>query len=63
MLHLLPGILIAVVFFASAPLAQQWRLPPFMAQCFADLVVLVPGGLGYLYYQGYRRNGRLSLDG
>ena len=62
-LHLLPGILIAVVFFCSAPLAQQLQLPPFMAQCFADLVVLVPGVLGHLFYQGYRTNGRLSLDG
>jgi len=62
-LHLLPGILIAVVFFSSAPLARQWQLPPFMAQCFADLVVLVPSVLGFLYYQGYRTNGRLSLNG
>src|ERR687883_204018 len=62
-LHLLPGVLIAVVFFASAPLARQWQLPPFMAQCFADLVVLVPSVLGFLYYPGYRRNGRLPLDG
>ena len=59
----LPGILIAVVFFCSAPLARQWPLPPFMAQSFADLVVLVPGVLGFLFYQGYRTNGRLSLDG
>jgi membrane protease YdiL (CAAX protease family) len=62
-LHLLPGMLIAVVFFCSAPLARQWQLPPFMAQCFADLVVLVPSVLGFLYYQGYRINGRLLLDG
>ena len=62
-LHLLPGILIAVVFFCTAPLARQWQLPPFMAQCFADLVVLVPSVLGFLFYQGYRTNGRLSLDG
>ena len=62
-LHLLPGILIAVVFFSSAPLAQQWNLPPFMAQCFADLVVLVPSVLGFLCYQGYRTNGRLWLRG
>src|SRR6476620_618465 len=62
-LHLLPGVLIALVFFSTAPLARQWQLPPFMAQCFADLAVLVPGVLGYLYYQGYRTNGRLSLAG
>jgi membrane protease YdiL (CAAX protease family) len=63
LLHLLPGVLIALVFFSTAPLARQWQLPPFMAQCFADLAVLVPGVLGYLYYQGYRANGRLSLAG
>ena len=63
LLHLLPGVLIAVVFLSTAPLARQWHLPPFMAQCFADLVVLVPGVLGFLFYQGYRTNGRLSLDG
>jgi uncharacterized protein len=62
-LHLLPGVLIAVVFFSTAALARQWHLPPFMAQCFADLVVLVPSVLGFLCYQGYRTNGRLSLDG
>ena len=62
-LHLLPGALIAIVFFSSAPLARQWQLPPFMAQCFADLVVLVPSVLGFLYYQGYRINRRLSLEG
>ena len=63
LLHLLPGVLIAVVFFSTVPLARQWQLPPFMAQCFADLIVLVPSVLGYLYYQGYQRNGRLSLEG
>jgi membrane protease YdiL (CAAX protease family) len=63
LLHLLPGVLIAVVFLSTAPLARQWQLPPFMAQCFADLIVLVPSVLGYLYYQGYRRNGRLLLEG
>ena len=63
LLHLLPGVLIAVVFFSTVPLARQWQLPPFMAQWFADLIVLVPSVLGYLYYQGYQRNGRLSLEG
>jgi membrane protease YdiL (CAAX protease family) len=63
LLHLLPGVLIAVVFFGAAPLARQWQLPPFIAQCFADLVVLAPSVLGFLAYQGYRINGRLSLDG
>src|SRR5512145_2163038 len=62
-LHLLPGILIGTVFFLLAPLAQRSGLPPVWAHGIADLVVLVPFVFGLLYYQGYKRNGRLSLDG
>jgi membrane protease YdiL (CAAX protease family) len=63
LLHLLPGLLIVIVFVLSAPLAHQWHLPPFLALCFANVVILLPGVLGSLLYQGYRRNRRLSLDG
>ncbi len=62
-LHLLPGVLIGALFFAFALLAQQSHLPPFMALCLADLIILAPCILGFLFYQGYKRNGRLSLDG
>jgi membrane protease YdiL (CAAX protease family) len=63
LLHLAPGLLVGAAFFLSAPLAHQWRLPPFMALCFAVGAVLVPGMLGFLLYQGYKKHGRLSLDG
>jgi membrane protease YdiL (CAAX protease family) len=62
-LHLLPGILIGVAFFLMAPLAQRSRLPPVWAHGVADLVVLVPFVFGLLYYEGYKRNGRASLEG
>jgi membrane protease YdiL (CAAX protease family) len=62
-LHLLPGILIGTVFFLLAPIVQGSGLPPVWALGIADLVVLVPFVFGLLYYEGYKRNGRLSLDG
>jgi uncharacterized protein len=62
-LHLLPGILIGTVFFLLAPIARRSGLLPVWAHGIADLVVLVPFVFGFLYYEGYKRNGRLSLDG
>jgi hypothetical protein len=62
-LHLVPGILITLVFATLAPLMERFQLPTFLALCVAGPAVLLPGGLGYLYLQGYCRNGRLSLDG
>jgi hypothetical protein len=62
-LHLLPGILIGLVFFLIGPFIQSKNLPPFVAQSIADLVVLTPFVLGFLFYQGYKKNGRLSLKG
>ncbi|HMD80247.1 MAG TPA: CPBP family intramembrane glutamic endopeptidase [Anaerolineales bacterium] len=62
-LHLLPGILIGAIFFLLAPIAQRNGLPPVWAHGIADLVVLVPFVFGLLYYEGYKKNGRLSLEG
>lgn len=62
-LHLLPGILIGLAFFLIGPFIQSRNLPPFVAQSIADLVVLTPFVLGFLFYQGYKRNDRLSLNG
>ncbi len=62
-LHLLPGILIGATFFLLAPIAQRNGLPPVWAHGIADLVILVPFAFGLLYYEGYKKNGRLSLDG
>jgi uncharacterized protein len=62
-LHLLPGILIGTVFFLLAPIVERNGLPSFWAFGIADLVVLLPFVFGLLFYEGYKRNGRLSLDG
>lgn len=63
MLHLLPGILTGAAFFLLAPIAQRNGLPPVWAHGIADLLVLLPLIYGLLLYEGYKRNGRWSLEG
>ena len=62
LLHLAPGAAIAAVFFGTAPVFDELNVPPLLGLVFADAIVL-PLVLGYLVLLGYRRNGRLSLDG
>lgn len=60
-LHLLPGVLIGAIFYSVAPFVHSLHLPPFIALCFADVIVL-PLVLGYLFYLGYKKNGKASLE-
>ena len=62
-LHLLPGILTGAAFFLLAPIAQRNGLPSVWAHGIADLLVLLPLIYGLLLYEGYKRNGRWSLEG
>jgi membrane protease YdiL (CAAX protease family) len=62
-LHLLPGILTGTAFFLIAPVTQRNGLPSLWAHGIADLFVILPFIYGVLFYAGYKRNGRLSLDG
>jgi membrane protease YdiL (CAAX protease family) len=63
LLHLLPGFLIGVGYFAVIPLFRQWGYPSMMALLCAVFVVLIPAVLGYLLYEGKKKNGRFSLEG
>ena len=63
LLHLLPGFLIGLCYFALLPLFHRWGYPSITALMSAVQVILVPFELGFLYYQGYKKNGRLSLQG
>jgi uncharacterized protein len=63
LLHLLPGALITLAFILLGPLLKQNHLPPLLAILIPILLVLIPFELGLLYFLGYRRNGRLSLQG
>ncbi len=63
LLHLLPGVLITIGFVLLGPWLQQMHMPLYMAILLPILFILIPFELGLLYYLGYRRNGRLSLEG
>jgi uncharacterized protein len=63
MLHLLPGALITITFILLGPWLAHKALPPILAILIPILIILIPFELGLLCYAGYRRNGRLSLEG
>lgn len=61
--HLLPGGLITIVFIILSPWLKIHNLPPILALLIPILLVLIPFELGWICFQGYRRNGRLSFAG
>jgi membrane protease YdiL (CAAX protease family) len=63
LLHLLPGALITITFVLLGPWLKQNHMPPLLAILIPILLILIPFELGLLYYLGYQRNGRLSLEG
>lgn len=62
-LHLLPGIIITLVFSAIAIWTTKQNLPVPFALLFTWVLAGIPLELGILLYQGYRLNHRLSLKG
>jgi uncharacterized protein len=60
-LHLVPGTLITAFYFLTAPLVIHAGYPALMSLLLAILFILIPFELGFLLYQGYQQNGRLSL--
>ncbi len=63
LLHLLPGFLVGVCYFALVPVARQLGYPSIAALMIALILVLLPFELGYLFYQGRKATGRFSLQG
>ena len=61
--HLLPGVLIGVVYYLIVPAIQTAGYPSVMALILTAVLVLIPVELGVLLLQGKHRNGRLSLEG
>ena len=62
-LHLLPGILIGGFYFAIAQPTRDLGYPSLAALVLAGIVVLIPFELGFLLYQGKKKNGTISLEG
>ncbi len=63
LLHLLPGMVILLVFAALTQLLSQYNLPPMLPFIGALPLALIPTELGLMFYLGWKRNGRLSLEG
>ena len=62
-LHLAPGILTGAFYFLVQEPLHRIGYPSLMALICAVIVVLVPVELGYLLYEGKKKNGRFSLQG
>lgn len=63
LLHLLPGVFITIMFIILGPWLKENHLPPLLALLIPILFILIPFELGLLYYLGFRRNRKLSLEG
>lgn len=61
-LHLLPGLVVTVIYSALAPLAIRNGIPLFLLLLLLVLFLLIPFQLGWLLYIGKRRNGSFSLE-
>ena len=62
-LHLAPGILTGAFYFLVREPLHTIGYPSMMALMCAIIVVLIPVELGYLLYEGKKKNGRFSLQG
>lgn len=63
LLHLIPGVLITAFFAIAAQPIIEAGYPALVALMLGILFVLIPVELGYLLYQGRKRNSRNSLEG
>jgi membrane protease YdiL (CAAX protease family) len=63
-LHLLPGVLVLVLYLVAGPLASRWGWPVSAGlSLFAFPLGIIGFMLGYLLLQGKRRNGQWRLTG
>src|SRR5512137_1780921 len=62
-LHLAPGVLITLAYSGAGSLFAGWGLPQPLALLTTMLLVALPLESGFLLYQGWKLNGRLSLEG
>jgi uncharacterized protein len=61
--HLLPGLLTGAFYFAIAQPIRNLGFPSIAAFILAAIFILIPFELGFLLYQGKKKNGVLSLEG
>ncbi|MFL7791458.1 MAG: hypothetical protein AB8I69_04905, partial [Anaerolineae bacterium] len=59
-LHLLPGVFILIFYTITAPLMGEIGFPSGTALFIGIAFILIPFELGYLLYQGKKRNRTFS---
>ena len=62
-LHLLPGAIATVVYVLTVPFFIGLGYPTIMALYLPMILAVILVELGYLFYQGQKKNGSLSLKG
>lgn len=63
LLHLLPGFLIGGCYYVLIPILSQRGYPSILALMCASALILLPVEMGWLLYEGKKKNGRFSLQG
>jgi uncharacterized protein len=61
-LHLLPGIVLATVFYGTAPWVMRAGYPAIVSGMLGAVVAILGLELGWLLYQARRRSGRFDLS-
>jgi membrane protease YdiL (CAAX protease family) len=62
-LHLLPGAIGTLCYVLTVPLVTAFGYPSITALYLPMILTVIAIELGYLYYQGRKKNGTLSLKG
>jgi len=62
-LHLLPAIMWLIFYIPLARIASEKGIPTMFVMYILVALILVPFEMGFLYYQGKKMNGKLSLKG
>jgi uncharacterized protein len=62
-LHLLPGVIATAVYVLTVPFFAGLRYPAITALYLPMILAVIFLELGYLFFQGQKKNGSLSLDG
>ena len=62
-LHLLPGFLIECFYLLARQPVANLGYPSVVALILAFAFILIPVELGYLFYQGKKKTGRITLEG
>jgi len=62
-LHLLPGAIATAVYILTVPFFTGLGYPTITALYLPMILAVILVELGYLFYQGQKKNGKLSLNG